>query len=175
MPAALRLAECMAALGLFTTRIDAYGGCVKQCRVRGTEGPEDARRLASELMGRLIELGMPADAATQEHVDTLFSSWQLPMYHLDFTNIDVSLDDLKAQQEAMFWSEFGGYRFDCSRLVGVARPAHGRALKAARQPGDGYSRGHYSAGGGASLKRTKETQSGRPLSPSSFNFRDDLK
>ncbi len=110
VPAALRLAECMAALGLFTTRgLTLTADVWSNLEFVGTKGPEDARRLASELMGRLIELGMPTDAATQEHVDTLFSSWQLPMYHLDFTNIDVSLDDLKAQQEATFWSEFGGY------------------------------------------------------------------
>jgi hypothetical protein len=110
MPLALRLVECMGALGLLTpvgVRVAAeVWGSVEFI---DREGPEEAADLTSQLVGRLNELDLPTDAATQGDVDMIFGHWQLPMYNLDFGEIAVPLDDLKAQQQAIFRSEFGSY------------------------------------------------------------------
>jgi len=106
-PPALWLTEAMEALGLFTvqgltTTAEVWG----QVEFTEKEGPEDAERLTRQLIGRLVELGLPSDSATQAHVNT-FYRWQLPMYNFDLSIIDVPLDELKAEQEALFWSEVG--------------------------------------------------------------------
>jgi hypothetical protein len=106
-PRALHLTESMEALGLFTVQgliatADVWG----QVDFAEKEDREDARRLTRQLIGRLDDLGVPSDSATQTDVETLYD-WQLPMYHFDFSPIHVPLDELEAQQEAIFWSELG--------------------------------------------------------------------
>ena len=36
-------------------------------------------------------------------------NWQLPMYHLDFKLLPVSLEELRRQQQANLWSEYGDH------------------------------------------------------------------
>ena len=97
----------MEALGLFTVQgLTATAEVWGQVDFTEKEGPEDAERLTRQLIGRLVELGVPSDSATQTHVDALYG-WQLPMYHFDFSPIHVPLDELKAEQEAILWSEVG--------------------------------------------------------------------
>ena len=47
------------------------------------------------------------DIAQQDQVQILFESWQLPMYRIEFAQIEVSLEDLRADQDAMLWREMG--------------------------------------------------------------------
>lgn len=56
--------------------------------------------LIQETVRRLIELGLPADDASDDDVRTLYSDWQLPMYAIDVQIQSADLDDLRAEQEA---------------------------------------------------------------------------
>jgi hypothetical protein len=106
-PRALQLTESMEALGLFTVQgLTATAEMWGQVDFAEKEDRENARRLTGQLMGRLVDLGVPSDSATQTDVDILYD-WQLPMYHFEFSPIHVPLDELKAKQEAIFWSEVG--------------------------------------------------------------------
>jgi hypothetical protein len=107
MPPVLRLIQSMAALGLFTVKgLTATSDLWGQVDFTEKEGRKEAERLTCQLIGRLVELGVPSDSATQTDVNTLYR-WQLPMYHFDLSPIHVPLDELKAEQEAIFWSEVG--------------------------------------------------------------------
>jgi len=106
-PRALQLTESMEALGLFTVQgLTAAADVWGQVDFAEREDRGNARRLTGQLIERLVDLGVPSDSATQTDVDTLYG-WQLPMYHFDFSPIHVPLDELKAKQEAIFWSEVG--------------------------------------------------------------------
>lgn len=67
----------------------------------------ESDRLIQAMVGKLIEAGLPWEAATQKHVDAVYRHWQMPMYDLDLALIQVSLEDLEAEREASFWAEVG--------------------------------------------------------------------
>ena len=47
------------------------------------------------------------EAATENHAHAFYNIWQLPMYNLDFSKLDVPLEDLEAAREAAYWTEVG--------------------------------------------------------------------
>lgn len=109
VPTALSVAGALSALGALSARgiaivADVWG------RVEFRE-VEDHRLSAALIQTTLQALHAKkriTASATREHVQTLHSSWQMPMYNLDFKIIDVPLDSLLKEREECFWSEFGG-------------------------------------------------------------------
>jgi hypothetical protein len=67
----------------------------------------DSRRLTRELLGRLDREGLFTEAAEDRHVDTLFNTWQMPMYNLEFTLVHVPLEELRRQRDNLFYAEVG--------------------------------------------------------------------
>jgi hypothetical protein len=108
VPRALALVEAMAALGMFTTQgLKAIAEIWRHVEFKDTEDHNDAERLTCQLLERLNAEGLPTETATQKHVDSLFDDWQLPMYDFDLSLINVSLEELKAEQERLYWAEAG--------------------------------------------------------------------
>jgi len=106
-PPALRLAEAMSALGIFTPKgVKATAEIWGQVEFKDTESNHEADHLTQQLVKRLIEKGLPVDIATQDDVNPLYA-WQLPMYGCDFTRIDIPLKKLKAEQDRVLWAESG--------------------------------------------------------------------
>jgi hypothetical protein len=109
-PTALRVAEALSVFGIFTRKgLDATAEVWGQLEFRDTETRADADRLTEQLLKRLIAEGLPSEAATQEDVNVLYRSWQMPMYHLNFTLVEVPLEDLMAEREANVQVEMGYY------------------------------------------------------------------
>ena len=107
-PTALRLAESMSRLGMFTR-----GGVELTAEVWGKvefkeqENVREADDLMQTLLGELSGEGLPAEDAAEEDVQLLYEAWPLPMYHFDFGLIEVPLDDLQNEQQALLWAEIG--------------------------------------------------------------------
>lgn len=107
-PTVFSLAESMSRLGMFTRQ-----GVELTAEIWGTvefneqECFHEANELKWKLLTELIDQELPTDGAKQEDVNLLLRSWQLPMYHLDFELIKVSLEDLQNEQEAIFWGQVG--------------------------------------------------------------------
>ena len=100
-PISLLLAEAMAMLGIFTfAGLKATREVWDQVEFADKEGREEARQLTLELFNRLNQEELPSKKATDQHFNTLFRFWQLPMYNLDFKMILVSLKELEAAREA---------------------------------------------------------------------------
>ena len=107
-PRALTLTKAMYALGMFSAKgLMATSDIWDTITFSAFEDGQDARSLTRILVNRLIEKGTPTQSATDEHVNALFRLWQLPMYDLNFEQIDVPLEDLKAEQESMLFAEMG--------------------------------------------------------------------
>jgi hypothetical protein len=111
IPAALRVAEAMQQLGLFTAAglkaISDIWGAVEYC---DKEGRHEGDQLTEALLRRLHTEGLMADTAQDEHVRTLYGDWQIPMYSLEFSLIPVPIEQLRAEQEAEYWSMVGDPR-----------------------------------------------------------------
>ena len=67
----------------------------------------DAQRLTKSMLKQTTEQGLATETVTQDDVNKLYCSWQLPMYNFDLKQIPVSLDELKAEQDHMLWREMG--------------------------------------------------------------------
>lgn len=105
---ALAVAEAMSALGMFTIEgLKATSEVWGQVAFTSVEGRPDAEHLTEELLSRLLSERLPSEDATQANASVLFDKWQLPMYDFDLRPIHVSLDELRAEQQSMLWSEIG--------------------------------------------------------------------
>lgn len=111
-PPALGLARAMRAVGLFEPKAVAIVSEVwSAVEFVDVQGAQDADRLTRTTLERMISSGLVPDAATDEDAKPLLRGWQLPMYNLDFKEIDVPLEDLAAEREAALWAEAG---YSCS-------------------------------------------------------------
>ena len=108
-PPALSLAESMSRLEIFSRR-----GVLLTAQIWGKvdfkelESFSEANDLTQHLVKALIADRLTAEDAEQQDVDTLYGSWPLPMYHFDFSMVEVPLQELHNEQEALLWSEVGG-------------------------------------------------------------------
>ena len=111
-PRVVSLMESMFRLGLLTRR-----GVELTAKVWGAvefvaeESFRETNDLTRTLLEGLIAEGLPTEEAKQEDVDQLYRAWPLPMYNFDFGMIEVPLEDLQDEQEALLWAEMGGGEF----------------------------------------------------------------
>lgn len=107
-PPALRLAEAMQNLGLFTKKgLQATSDIWGSLEFRDKEDHQDGGHLTERLLTRVKAEGLFQDAAQQSDVSSLYNDWQIPMYNLDLSLIPITLDQLKAEQERQYWSMVG--------------------------------------------------------------------
>lgn len=112
-PHVLGLAEAMQAAGLFSRRgLQAVSEIWDQVEFVEDENFEDTTRLTRTLFERLDAEKLVTEDATERHAGALMNDWQMPMYNLDFKPVHPRLEDLRAQQEAIFWAEVGVDRGD---------------------------------------------------------------
>ena len=110
-PGALRVAEAMQHLGLFSSKgLKATSEIWGSLEYRESEDHHDGRVLTERLLTRLDEEKLILDTAEDRHVRTLYNEWQIPMYNLDFSIIPVTLEELQAEQEREYWSMVGDPR-----------------------------------------------------------------
>ncbi len=68
----------------------------------------EASELALET-GRRLEAAGLVSRDTDEHDLRELLAWQIPMYNIDFSPIEVSLEELKSKRDAAYWAEVGGW------------------------------------------------------------------
>ncbi len=108
MPAVVQLVDAMAACGMFTLAgLKATSEIWSQVEFQDRETLQDAERLTQELLARLIAEGLPRESASQDHVGALYRHWPLPMYNVDLDPVPVTLEELKAEQDRLYWAEVG--------------------------------------------------------------------
>lgn len=105
-PTAIQVVEAMSALGLFTVKgLRAISEMWSQVTFTEKIGVRETETLMKQLLERLLAEGLPREDASQEHVNTLWHFWQLPMYELELSTIVVPIEELKARQERLLWNE----------------------------------------------------------------------
>lgn len=103
---ALRVVEAMSALGLFSVKgLRVVSDVWSEVTFSEKEGPRETKQLTDHLLNRLVAEKLPCEAATQDHVNTLYWHWQFPMYELELRSIVVPIEELRARQERMLWNE----------------------------------------------------------------------
>lgn len=113
VPSALRAVEALSAVGIFKRPgLLATAEIFGQLEFKDAEHRGDADRLTEELLKRVIAEGLPTEAASNDHVNALYGSWQIPMYNLDFAQIDVPLSELEEERNALLYAEAGYSRYD---------------------------------------------------------------
>ncbi|MFA6031852.1 MAG: hypothetical protein WC889_03000 [Myxococcota bacterium] len=107
-PPVLAVTEAMSALGMFSLAgLKAVAAIWETTAFTGTESLQDSERLMEQLVGRLIAEGLPSEQATPDHVGYLYRSWPLPLYDVDLKPIPVTIEELKEEQERLYWAEVG--------------------------------------------------------------------
>jgi hypothetical protein len=106
-PRVLEIAEATEAVGMFSLsglkHTSEVWGSVEF--IENENFFSDAQPLTKQLFDRLDARGLVTESATEKHAALLLHDWQMPMYNLDFKELPVSLDDLKAEQDDNLWRE----------------------------------------------------------------------
>lgn len=107
-PNALTLVEAMELAGMFDRRgIEIVHGVWGKIDFVDSQGFEEQRRLTKAMLQKLFDAELISNKFTDAHGYTLYNNWQIPMYALDFREIEIPLEDLEARREAALWNEVG--------------------------------------------------------------------
>lgn len=107
-PTSLLLAEALSAFGVFTRAgLQATSEIWDAVDFVDGQGCSESRALTRQLAMRLDAEKLVTEVATDSHGHAFYNLWQLPMYNLDFTKIEVPLEQLEAEREAAYWAEVG--------------------------------------------------------------------
>ena len=108
VPPALRVAAAMEQVGMFTVKgLQATSEIWGSLEYVDKEDHHAGDKLTEQLLCRLFEESLILDTAEQSDATTLYQTWQIPMYNLDFSLIPVTLEELQAAQEREYWSMVG--------------------------------------------------------------------
>lgn len=98
-PAAVQAADALLELGAFSLDgLKAISKIWAQEYFEVDSTTATAKQLTEQTIAALIEAKLPAETATNGHVQALRRFWPMPMYNIDFTLIDVDVADLRAEQ-----------------------------------------------------------------------------
>lgn len=106
-PIPLRTVEALRALGVLTK-----GGLKIVQDVWGKvdfvadEEWSTADELCVSMLNALEDEGLISDKATHDHVRAVRGYWQIPMYNIHFSQIPVSLEELREEQERQYPWEY---------------------------------------------------------------------
>jgi hypothetical protein len=107
-PPVLDLVDAMHFLGLFDRRgLRAVSEIWGNFEFADEQHFDDSRRLTRLLFEALEQQHLVLEGATEDHVRRLVNHWQMPMYNLNFREVAVPIEDLKAEREAAMWREAG--------------------------------------------------------------------
>lgn len=107
-PPALAVAEAFSALGMFRPEgLRAIAEIWGMLEFVDTQSFDDSRRLTEHLLTRIVEEKLVTEAAEQAHVSRIYSSWQMPMYNLDFALLPVSLEELQRERDTYLYVDDG--------------------------------------------------------------------
>ncbi|SRR6266851_541855 len=99
-PASYRIADALDAFGVFTLAgLKIVNEVWGKVNFQGDQHWGISRALCDEMVERLYSAGLIVDRAAEGHVRTLVNGWQMPMYHVDFSRISVSLDELRERRD----------------------------------------------------------------------------
>lgn len=107
---AWRVCQALRSMGAFTRKgLDIISTTWSNTEFADAQSWSDAKGLCLEMLKALEVAGLISDRATPEQASTLLHDWQMPMYNINFKKIDVPLEQLQADRDASFWSEFGDF------------------------------------------------------------------
>ena len=100
LPTSFRVVEALEAFGVFTSEgLKVLAAVWGKHDVEG-EFSINPRHPFRELVERLDAAGLITEHATDDHAHNILNNWQIPMYSMDFTRVQVSLEELRAQRAA---------------------------------------------------------------------------
>ena len=105
MPRALRVAAAMEQVGMFTPEgLKAVSEIWGSLEYKDREDHHDGAKLTEQMLKRFHTEGLMLATARDDDVGVLYNDWQIPMCNLDFSLIQVPLEELEAEQERELWS-----------------------------------------------------------------------
>ena len=106
-PSSYVTAEALAAVGAFTSEglsvvAETWGGV----EFRDTTGAQESDRLIHKMLDELIRRNVPLAHATKDHASALYAYWQFPMYNLDLSPIEVTMEEIERERDALLPREW---------------------------------------------------------------------
>ncbi|EPR21205.1 MULTISPECIES: hypothetical protein [Agrobacterium] len=107
-PDALVVAEALSAFGAFSVKgLNAVSTVWNEMDFQDDTSCHENDRLIQATLQRLIDEQLASEAANEDHVQSLYGRWQMPLYALEMRAKEVDRSILVAEQENMLWAEMG--------------------------------------------------------------------
>lgn len=107
-PRSWQICKALQKFGVFTRQgLNLTAKAWNAVDFRQDENHEDAKQLTYKMANALEKAGLITEDATEDQLGTLYHEWQLPMYRMDFSAIEVSLEELQDERDRNLWSEIG--------------------------------------------------------------------
>jgi len=105
---AWRICSALQDFGAFTREgLDLMASTWEQVDFVAGEGWNDAETLCCTMLSSFEKAGLITEAATEDQLRVLYNSWQIPMYRMDFSPIQVSLEELQVERDLNLAYEMG--------------------------------------------------------------------
>ena len=106
-PPSYRVVAALEALGTFSPKglqiiTDIWG----KEEFKDSQTVADAQRLTESMLNVLADAGLPYGRATQDDVAVLYSAWQMPMYNIDLSRVEVSMEELQRSRDSAYPGDY---------------------------------------------------------------------
>lgn len=88
------------------TGLDLISKIWSQLDFHDKEDWADAKNLSYEMLRAFETTGLISESASQVQAAALYNDWQMPMYRMDFSSIEVSLEELQEERDRNLESEW---------------------------------------------------------------------
>ncbi len=103
-PRSWQICKALEAFGAFSRKgLDLVSTAWDSIIFVDSENFENAQKLTYEMVQALEKAGLITASATEDQLCKLYHEWQLPMYHMDFSPIQVSLEQLQEERDRNIW------------------------------------------------------------------------
>ena len=107
-PLVWRICSALQDFGAFSRAgLDVIAAAWEQADFKSSENWEDAKTLCHNMLCNLEKANLITESATEDQLGVLYHNWQLPMYRMDFSPVQVSLEELQAQRDLNLAHEMG--------------------------------------------------------------------
>lgn len=107
-PDALVVAEALTVLGTFTVGgLNTISDVWSEADFQDDTFSRESDRLIEATLNRLIDQGLATETGRDNHIQSLYGRWQMPLYALEMKSKDVERSALEAEQVNLLWAEMG--------------------------------------------------------------------
>jgi hypothetical protein len=106
-PQALEVCESLFRLGIFSRRgLEITSEAWGQVEFIETEGYLEGEARTKSMLDAALEENLQSEATSQNDINLIYNSWQIPMYNIEFKSVSIEFSELDDERKSALQSEY---------------------------------------------------------------------